>query len=207
MPELTFVVSLGPTQPPGMQVFGAASVFDYGPVVGSTACFPSTCAHSSVSPTSMETTFKVTFFVSFGGRANDRTGTAHASSSGAPRTSCPHEPVDEAKRYKERGQGQTGSRLSSEVPVPSMTMAALQAEMDAERAQHEADMAAMASARRTSETAAATGSTTTKPANKLRTTPADDKAKPEKVVSSRLTFSPGAQITKRAGWAGAPRCC
>ena len=29
----------------------------------------------------------------------------------------------------------------------------------------------------------------------------------EKVVSSRLTFSPGAQITKRAGWAGAPRCC
>ena len=36
VPLLSFVVSLGPVLPAGMQVFGASCTFQYGSVVGST---------------------------------------------------------------------------------------------------------------------------------------------------------------------------
>ena len=101
LPELTFVVSLGPgATPPAMQVCGAGTLFEYGPEPGTTACFPSACAHSSTSAISNEMSYKMTFFVVFAGRSTAE------------------------KRYKERGRSTTGSRLSSEAPPgPNATTA------------------------------------------------------------------------------------
>ena len=66
LPVLTFVVSHGPgTQPPGVQVHGAGRPFDYGPVQGSTACFPAACAHGSVTATTNDVNFKTTFLMAF----------------------------------------------------------------------------------------------------------------------------------------------
>ena len=101
VPLLSFVVSLGPVLPAGMQVFGASCTFQYGSIVGSTACFPSACAHSSLTPPTSDTTFKFAFFVAFAGHP----------------TTQPHS--DAQRRYKQRGEGLSGPRLSTEVPGPS----------------------------------------------------------------------------------------
>ena len=87
-PDVTYVVSLGPKSVPMMHVVGAAENFDYGNRVGTTASFPSNCAHQSMPNKSSETSYKVTFFLKF--------------------------QEQESTRWKKRGEGESGSRLSSQ---------------------------------------------------------------------------------------------
>ena len=65
-PALTYVVLLSSDGTSKMRVVGAPT-YCYGVTPGSTACFPSGCAHESVEPEGEFTTYKIAFFVAFKG--------------------------------------------------------------------------------------------------------------------------------------------
>ena len=65
-PALTYVVLLSSDGTSKMRVVGAPT-YRYGVTPGSTACFPSGCAHESVEPEGEFTTYKIAFFVAFQG--------------------------------------------------------------------------------------------------------------------------------------------